>query len=335
MLARYARYLSDPRVYRVVIGGGLTGEAGGVGGGIGIGGKGAGREGAGYGETGLTGGVAGGSASGETPHTGEVAGLAKAGEWDKHGAEEGGSAWLVLAYNLMRELKSYVSRIAAKSYIGDYLGVREYEPGDSPKMIHWKKSLRREDVDEFYVKTYSVELEESGGGGRGTRVIIADLTATSHRELDAILSRLYMELLRGFEDKPFSNTSLFIKLPGGEIYHASGRLLEVLAALNTIVLSNELRPLYDYETWARGRVIKLGASSGFVKALEDYYRDLGRALVEIVRKEPLRNPSVIIIHSTALTYKYAIVAEVFQRQGFPVNQIATLAKSGSMKRTVP
>ncbi|MCI4462375.1 MAG: hypothetical protein JHC12_05430, partial [Thermogladius sp.] len=40
MLARYARYLSVPRVYRVVVGGGPAGKVGGVGGGIGVGGKG-------------------------------------------------------------------------------------------------------------------------------------------------------------------------------------------------------------------------------------------------------------------------------------------------------
>jgi carotenoid cleavage dioxygenase-like enzyme len=96
-----------------------------------------------------------------------------------------------------------------------------------------------------------------------------------------------------------------------------------------------LRPLYDYETWARSRLIELGVSSGLVKALEDYYQNLGRALVEIVRKESMQNPSVIFIHSTALTYKYAIVAEVFQVQGFLVNQITGSTRSESMKRMVP
>jgi hypothetical protein len=78
---------------------------------------------------------------------------------------------------LMGKIQAAISYYASKAQRGDYSGVREYEPGDNPKMIHWKKSLRRELLEDLYVKIYSAE-QVGGGGGAGTRVILADLTGS-------------------------------------------------------------------------------------------------------------------------------------------------------------
>jgi len=224
-----------------------------------------------------------------------------------------------LFHGNLREIETTISQIATRSYIGEYVGVREYEPGDTLRHIHWKKSLRKELLEELYVKTYTRELESSGGGG-GIRIIIADLTTTSPFELDLILSALYGELLSELSrEKPLTPVHLFIKIPGErEILYVSGKAIDAVLALNKIIQRYNVRALYNYETWRRTRTIKLGKAMGFIGKLEEYYRALGLGFAELLKSKVSKKATVQLIHSNALAYKYAIIAEAIRDAGFIV-----------------
>ena len=213
----------------------------------------------------------------------------------------------------------YLSKLAVKSHTGEYIGVREYMSGDSPKIIHWKKSLRREDLEDVYVRLYAREIEK--GGGRGSRVLYVDLTSTNQRELDLLVSTLYSKLLRSLSrQSPLINTHLFLKLPAGDTYYINGKLVDVTAALNTIIQKHGLQPLYNYQFWRGGRLIMLGEARGIVGDLESYYKELGLAISVSLREKVGEGSSIVLIHSNALAYKYSIISRVLQDSGFIVSQ---------------
>ena len=81
-------------------------------------------------------------------------------------------------------------------------------------------------------------------------MFFADLVCTSHVDLDVVLTALYAKLLRGVErGEVLQEVHLFVKPPGSVVYYFSGKVVDVLAALNTLTLKGLVTPLYDYESW--------------------------------------------------------------------------------------
>jgi len=315
VLEKYMSYISIPKVHKVVIGGLPQGETGGS------------RGVEGVGRVGLIGkGALGGGESGLKLTTSE--GLHKplplteptGAEGEVGERREKTSLWFLIARYILREIEMYLSRLAAKSHTGEYIGVREYMLGDSPKIIHWKKSLRREDLENVYVRLYAREIKE-GGGGRGSRVLYVDLTSTNQRELDLLVSTLYSELLRSLSrQSPLINTHLFLKLPEGDTYYINGKLVDVIATLNTIIQKHGLQSLYNYQSWRRRRLIMLGEARGIIGDLESYYKELGLAISVSLGEKVGEGSSIVLIHSNALAYKYSIISRVLQDSGFIVSQ---------------
>lgn len=312
LVEKYAEYLSTPRVVKITLGHGFEGSIGETASTLGVGPRGTGDLGsrvAGRGEEATvikqsTQGIESTSKTVEEPSKSRV--------------ESGLELKQAIMKALVGKIQVAISYYASKAQRGDYSGVREYEPGDNPKLIHWKKSLRRELLEDLYVKIYSAE-HAGGGGGAGTRIILADLTATNPVELDTLLSALYGELLYELtSEKPLTRVHLFLKIPGEELIHVSGKVVDVVVALNTIIQEYDVRALYNYETWGRTRSIKLGESIGFISELENYYRAFGLAIAEVLRSNTGGKTAVQLIHSNSLGYKYAIVKRTLRDAGFMI-----------------
>jgi hypothetical protein len=308
LVEKYAEYLSTPRVVKITLGHGFEGSIGETASTLGVGPRGTGDLGSG--------------ATGRGEEATAVRQSTLSIESTKLPAKPRVESGLELKQAIMKALvgkiQAAISYYASKAQRGDYSGVREYEPGDNPKLIHWKKSLRRELLEDLYVKIYSAE-QVGGGGGAGTRVILADLTAVNPVELDTLLSALYGELLYELAgEKPLTRVHLFLKIPGEELIYVSGKVVDVVVALNTIIQEYDVRALYNYETWGRTRSIKLGESIGFISELENYYRAIGLAIAEVLRSNTGGKTAVQIIHSNSLGYKYAIVKRTLRDAGFMV-----------------
>ena len=111
---------------------------------------------------------------------------------------------------------------------GVYEGVRLYVPGDSPRDIHWKKSVS---LGRLVVKVYS-----SGGGGEGSRgegvaVVIADLQAPTPEELDELSFKLLALLARSAYRDPEREALLVLTLPNGVRGALHGPAMSILAGV--------------------------------------------------------------------------------------------------------
>jgi len=314
LVEKYAVYLSTPRVVKVVLGRGVEGFAGvsRVVGGVGV-----------SGWSGLSGevlrehGVSELATTQILPPGVDLTSRVISGVEKPFTERSVGFKWVIMK-TLMREIQATISLYTSRAYFGEYMGTREYQPGDSPRIIHWKKSLRRELLEDLYVKVYAKELTSSGGGG-GVRIILVDLTATSPFELDMLLSALYGELLSELtRERPLTQVHLFIKIPREELIHVSGKLVDVTVALNTIIQKYDVKALFNYETWRRTRSIRLGESLGFISNLENYYRAYGSALAELFKTITSERATVQLIHSNALGYKYSIITQTLKDAGFMV-----------------
>ncbi len=223
-----------------------------------------------------------------------------------------------VAMQIIREVEEYITKLIERSYTGEYIGIREYTPGDNPRFIHWKKISRLENQDELYIKLYGKGSSKKSSG-RGEKIILVDLTTTSPQELDLLITTVYSDLItRVKEGTGLTTTHLFIKIPGKEFYYINGKTIDVLAALNTIVQKHSIRSLFDYQTHGRTRIMKIGEARGFIRELEDYYRGLGLGLIELFKSHASGVKNVSLIHSNALAYKYGVISSVLKDSGFYV-----------------
>jgi len=209
---------------------------------------------------------------------------------------------------------------AVRGYIGEYLGVREYTPGDSLKLIHWKKSARRSDIVDLAVKVYSVsDVDRHAHPARS--IVIADLTATNVVELDLLLQTLYSHILSNVETSVKTPSEFYIYLitPRGETYFLKGKAVDVLLGLNTIISEEKLMALYDYTSWPRlNPPITHALEEGALSKLIDYFDSYGTAIVRDLKSYGIERGAIVLIHSKALSFKYYVISSVFTKYGFAV-----------------
>ncbi len=95
----------------------------------------------------------------------------------------------------------YIKQVQAASlHTGDYMGVREYIPGDDPRMIHWKKSISQ-------LRLITIERVNPS---KTNLIILGDLTYTEEKELDKQVYQIITLLESIMISSPSATSSLYI-----------------------------------------------------------------------------------------------------------------------------
>ena len=205
-----------------------------------------------------------------------------------------------------------IEALAASSRVfrGDYAGIREYVPGDHPRSVHWKKSVS---LGELVVKVY-----ESGGGeaGGSPALVVADWGASNPVELDYLIQTTYSALVVGR-----GRRYLYLILPSGRVYYVAGDTLEVLKALDTIILVEGVEVRFNYESFQRVGlrevIAEIGKAGGKLTLVDSYYRALAKALVDDVEERDVaKGTTYVIIHPKAYALKYTYLALELEARGY-------------------
>ncbi|MEM4486945.1 MAG: DUF58 domain-containing protein [Zestosphaera sp.] len=211
-----------------------------------------------------------------------------------------------------------IERQTVGTLAGDYVGVREYYPGDHPRSIHWKKSAS---IGDLVVKVFTHGKE--GGGGRPS-LIVADWDASNPLELDNLIQATYSALLTVDSTK-----TLYLRLPNGKIYFIKGDLASVLNALDLIIRIEDVEARFNYDSWVRERarsiIEELKNGKGFLKSLDQYYRALTQSIVEGLEEHGLvKGSNFFILHPRAHTLKYTYLAHALRMKGYTTTRVVKL-----------
>ncbi len=118
----------------------------------------------------------------------------------------------------------------------DVESIREYVPGDPPRLIYWKKSLA---TGRMVVKQLARRPSGEGSpAGTARLVVAASLTAWNWAELDRLVSALVEAVSSAGDD-----LILFLRMPGGREYLVAGKPLDVANALEAILTREPPTPL--------------------------------------------------------------------------------------------
>jgi hypothetical protein len=219
------------------------------------------------------------------------------------------TAWLRFRWEVATRVLEALAT-SSRVFRGDYAGVREYTPGDHPRSIHWKKSVS---IGELVVKVY-----ESGGGevGGSPALVVADWDASNPVELDYLIQVTYSALVVGR-----GRRYLYLILPSGRVYYVSGEALDVLRALDAVLLTEGVEARFNYEApqrvGTRDAVGELGRVGGKLSLVDSYYRALAKALVDDAETRGIpRGSTYVLIHPKAYALRYTYLALELEARGY-------------------
>jgi hypothetical protein len=135
-----------------------------------------------------------------------------------------------------------------RSRLGEYLGARLYVPGDDPRLIHWKKSVSRQ---ELVVREYGAASAGVGGvpSAGMPEVFVVDLASSTPRELDALVRRFIHQLSKLALQNPIAAVVALLHY-GGKYLVVKGAVVDVLRELTAQLAESLPALLYDYESLA-------------------------------------------------------------------------------------
>lgn len=202
--------------------------------------------------------------------------------------------------------------IRTLSSYGEYSGVREYQPGDRLKLIHWKKSLS---LGRLVVKEYTTTPQKGGGTG-GIQLVVADWTATNSADLDNLI---YFTLLAILRSPPTSRYLVIILTPAGDMYLLKGKTIDVLDALNKLIMTEVSslsinykvpREISDYKYYIQ-------TTGDKARLLVEYYEKVARWIYQTIREQGNGGvDSIMIVHASPTSLKYAVVSDYLRRSGY-------------------
>lgn len=215
-----------------------------------------------------------------------------------------------LRWELVTRVVEALASTSARAFRGEYVGVREYVSGDSPRSIHWKKSVS---LGELIVKVYESEGSSHGGG---PIIVVASWDASSPVELDSLIQATYSALVAGGGEK-----FLYLHMPSDKIYYIAGNVLDVLKALDMVLSIEGVEARFRYESYRRERVLEvikeISGVGGKLALVDSYYRASAKALVEDIESRGItRRSRYVLIHPKAYTLKYTYLAMELERRGY-------------------
>ena len=202
--------------------------------------------------------------------------------------------------------------IRTLSSYGEYSGVREYQPGDHLKLIHWKKTLS---LGRLVVKEYTTTPQRGGGTG-SIQLVVADWTATNSADLDNLI---YFTLLAILKSPPTSWHLVIVLTPAGEMYLFKGKAIDVLDALYKLIVAKVsslgtnyriFREISDYKEYIQAPLEKS-------RLLVEYYEEAARWIHQTIREHGEGAvDSIMIIHASPTSLKYAVVSDYLKKSGY-------------------
>lgn len=213
----------------------------------------------------------------------------------------------------------YVSR----SRLGEYVGARDYAPGDRLKDIHWKKSLSKHSL---IVKEYGI----SGDIGSFTSkssvlepIVILDLFATSNVELDHMMYSLLSTYLNIVKRNPVTK-SYFVLVSHNFILVIKGKSIDILYNLYKALERFLPKILYKYESISKyledeyvkeiiGKSYRSKPLAVLIKASKIFSNNIITALVENTIFPP---KPYTLIHSRSLSFRYSILKYFLNNFGY-------------------
>lgn len=223
-------------------------------------------------------------------------------KWGRQGPQQAVYHWTT-PYRIYQVLEEVIGRALR----GEYIGAREYVPGDSPRDIHWKKSVC---LNRLVVKEYGAS--STGEAGHPV-VVVADWMATNAVELDMLIELTYWILLSNRASK-----IVVLKVPSGGLYLIRGRYLDIIAAIESILMIEDIRALFNYESWSRSRmVVNTVTGGGVLEELIRYYELQAYSLIgELEKQGAVRGTPFYTIYSKSLSFKYAVFTRCMGGLGY-------------------
>lgn len=235
----------------------------------------------------------------------------------------------VIIEEFLKVLEEITEKIGEEGYgyrktrYGEYIGSRPYVPGDSPKSIHWKKSISK---GMLVVKEYSSSvIEESllNREGEGIEpLLIVDLYAPNVRELDRLVYVFLRSYLKLFKQKPTSKVFLIIVL-GDIVVSLRGRSADILHQLYKVFVKTPIKTVFGYTPLyepQENNIIELLKSSRkpkplaiFIRSNEKFADNLAKIILgnDFIPPKPFT-----LIYSSSLNFRYTIVKHMLNRYGF-------------------
>jgi len=206
---------------------------------------------------------------------------------------------------ITRLIEEYIEA-SRKARIGEYIGVRMYEPGDPFKTIHWKKSLSKQMLVSREYSASGGSERRSSSGGAGSVLYIANLDAPNPLELDAVIAGLLGSIVDIASRSSRQEVDL-IMVSGRYITTLKGPASSVLRLLYDSLRENPLGVRYSYESINRYLSIEelLYINSGGSRVLEAMSTALNtssRVVAEALLKSGYTPPrQYTVIHGRALS----------------------------------
>ncbi len=272
-----------------------------------------------------------GGAEGAVTGAGEAAeGLAASSLFESAaGAGYGGFANVLdLIREFVRSIEEWRRQTGAeglgqRTRIGEYMGVRDYVPGDHLRDIHWKKSLSKRSL---VVKEHSGHGDEYGGAEEAEKlehVVIADLYAPNYREFDRVMSRLLLYFLDLLNESIYTRVVLVV-IAGRAVLFARGRVIDVLYHFYRSLHRYLPKITYEYEGIRRrvnserlADMIKALKKMPYLSVIYEPNKYFAESLVRLLTVKGITPPKpCVVIHSNVFQVRYGIVKSVLRVHGF-------------------